>query len=352
MKTITVWFEGFSSFFKLENFYPLALIKKYYHVIITNKNPQYIFCSNFNNYTFCKYKGIRIFMDYECYYPNLNLIDYAFLACLDFEDQDRCCRWNPALISQYDKVILLERNFTKDDIQHKKRFCNFIYSHDNYHIRTEIFNKLNDYRHIDSAGDYKNNMNGWHPGSRADASPGSKNSSKYEFQKECKFTIAYENYPYPSYNTEKIFDAFIAGTIPIYFGDKNISSIYNPKAFINAMDYNSVDEVVKKVKQIDSDDELYLSMLNQPIFNDENYIKKMKEKLDAFILNIFEQDYDMAFRRPKCVLPVKENFELLTVTPYLQRNRNPFFINKLLYIVTHPSMLKKIIKDLRNKKCN
>ena len=35
-----------------------------------------------------------------------------------------------------------------------------------------------------------------------------------------KFNIAFENSSYPGYVTEKITDAFIANTIPIYWGDK------------------------------------------------------------------------------------------------------------------------------------
>ncbi len=34
------------------------------------------------------------------------------------------------------------------------------------------------------------------------------------------FNIAFENSSYPGYVTEKITDAFIANTIPIYWGDK------------------------------------------------------------------------------------------------------------------------------------
>lgn len=346
-KTITVWFEGFSRYFKIENFYPLNFIQQHFNVIITNDNPQYIFCSNFNNYSFCKYDGIRIFMDYECYYPNLNIVDYAFLSCLSFENRDRCFKWSPSLLAKGEKYNLFKRNYTQEDLKSKNRFCNYIYSHDNYNIRTEIFKKLDLYKHVDSAGDYQNNMKGWHPGCRADASPGSQNSIKYDFQKECKFTIAYENFAYPSYNTEKILDAFIAGTIPIYYGDKDISQIYNSKAFINAMDYDSVEEVVEVVKKIDTDDEVYLNMLNQPIFNDEKYYSNMKKELDSFILHIFDQDYDKAFRRPMCNLPEQENYDLLTVTPYLQRIRNQSFTYKLIRAICHPSKLIKKVKKAR-----
>ena len=344
MKTITVWFDGFPKFFKYENFYPLTLLKKHYNIIITDHKPQYVFCSNFNNYSFCKFDGIRIFMDYECYYPNLNLIDYAFLGALDLEDRDRCLRWNPAIMTLYEEEKLYNHNYTEEDVKKKKFFCNYIYSHDNYNIRTEIFKKLNAYRHVDSAGNYLNNMNGWHPGSRADASAGNKNFSKYEFLKDYKFTIAYENYQYPSYNTEKILDAFFVGSVPIYWGDKDICKIYNKNAFINAMDYDTVEEVVDVVRKIDSNNELYLNMLNQPIFNDENYIKKMKENLDFFILHIFEQDYNKAFRRPRFLLPEQENKELLAVTPYLQRKRKYPILYKLIHGISHPSIIIERLK--------
>ena len=42
-------------------------------------------------------------------------------------------------------------------------------------------------------------------------------SDKFAFQQKHKFSIAFENTSYCGYCTEKIVEAFVAGTIPIYW---------------------------------------------------------------------------------------------------------------------------------------
>ena len=44
-------------------------------------------------------------------------------------------------------------------------------------------------------------------------------SSKLKFQHRFRFTIAIENSESPGYATERLMDAFLEGTIPIYWGD-------------------------------------------------------------------------------------------------------------------------------------
>ncbi len=56
----------------------------------------------------------------------------------------------------------------------------------------------------------------------------------------------------PGYTTEKLFDCFKAGTVPIYWGNPEITRDVNPKAFINCNDYeNDFDAVIERVKEID-----------------------------------------------------------------------------------------------------
>ena len=61
--------------------------------------------------------------------------------------------------------------------------------------------------------------------------------------------------------------AYAANTLPIYYGNELIlEDGFNPKAFINCHDFNSVDEVVNEIMKIDSDDDLYIKMMSEPIF--------------------------------------------------------------------------------------
>ena len=90
------------------------------------------------------------------------------------------------------------------------------------------------------------------------------------------------------YCTEKIMDAFKTKTIPIYYGDKNIESEFNKDAFINCNNKKDIDKVIRKIKEIDNNDELYLKMINEKIFLKENHIENTKKELENFLINIIE----------------------------------------------------------------
>ena len=66
---------------------------------------------------------------------------------------------------------------------------------------------------------------------------GDKWAVKHQFLSEYKFTIAFENYVYPGYQTEKLYDAMLCKSLPIYCGDPNIGEVFNTKSFLNAADY-------------------------------------------------------------------------------------------------------------------
>ncbi len=78
---------------------------------------------------------------------------------------------------------------------------------------------------------------------------------KRQFLSPYKFTIAFENYAYPGYQTEKLYDAMQVNSIPIYCGDAHISEIFNTKSFLNAAEYinytyNGFVSSLEKVSQL------------------------------------------------------------------------------------------------------
>lgn len=59
-----------------------------------------------------------------------------------------------------------------------------------------------------------------------------------------KFNFCYENMKdVPGYITEKIFDSFSCGVVPIYWGWKGISSLIPEDAFIDASRFNSMEDI-------------------------------------------------------------------------------------------------------------
>lgn len=83
-----------------------------------------------------------------------------------------------------------------------------------------------------------------------------------------KFNICYENTKdLPGYVTEKIFDCFVAGCIPIYWGASNITDYVPKDCFIDRRDFSSFDELYTYIKNMtDKEYEQY-------ICNIKNYLK-------------------------------------------------------------------------------
>ena len=65
-----------------------------------------------------------------------------------------------------------------------------------------------------------------------------------------------------------MFHAKVAGTVPIYWGNESVNNDFNKKCFINLIDYESVDDMVEDIKQIDQDEDRYQSYVNEPLFVD------------------------------------------------------------------------------------
>lgn len=173
-------------------------------------------------------------------------------------------------------------------------FCDFIYSHPSSNsIRDDFFDKFSKYKHVESVGTYRNNNGG-------------KNVKNYtekkKFQERCKFSIACENVSLRGYTTEKIIHPFLSGSIPVYYGNPEVSQIFNEKAFVNCHNFASIDEVLEYVKYIDTHDDVYWEMLRQPIFVDPQLPYKMITGLRQYIIDVFSQNVEEAYRRPRFFL--------------------------------------------------
>jgi hypothetical protein len=89
-------------------------------------------------------------------------------------------------------------------------------------------------------------------------------SSKLEIAKEYRFVFAFENDLYPGYVTEKVFEAWATGAIPIYWGSDPEGYI-NPKAIINLADFANMEKFVEFIKEVNSNPVLWESIASQPL---------------------------------------------------------------------------------------
>ena len=130
------------------------------------------------------------------------------------------------------QILVKPANYRPEEIlAGKKFFCNFLYSH-RVPYREEFFKQLSKYKKVDAPGLSMNNIPGID-----DQYPGTVWERKRKFLAEYKFTIAFENYVYPGYQTEKLYDAMRADSLPIYCGDPQIGQVFNTNSFVFANGY-------------------------------------------------------------------------------------------------------------------
>src|SRR5262249_19232982 len=75
---------------------------------------------------------------------------------------------------------------------------------------------------------------------------------------------AFENESHPGYTTEKIYEAMLVNTLPIYWGDPRVAVDFNPRSFLNYHDFGSLEALIERVIEVDRNDELYCEYLSQP----------------------------------------------------------------------------------------
>lgn len=71
--------------------------------------------------------------------------------------------------------------------------------------------------------------------------------------KNYKFSVCYENMrDVKGYVTEKIFDCFAVGTIPIYWGASNITDYIPKECFIDRRDFESFEDILSYIRSMDA----------------------------------------------------------------------------------------------------
>lgn len=274
--------DGFEHVIGKDSYYYKELEKRY--DIELSDNPDYLLCSCFSG-EFLNYDCIKIVVLAENITPDFNLYDYA--TGFDFLTyEDRYVRIPNYVYYRDSFRMAAEKHLNTDEFfLNKKKFCNFVYSNTNSdRSRNDFYLALSEYKKVDAGGKIFNNIGG-------------RIQNKYEFQKDYKFSIAFENSQKEGYTTEKIVQAWQAGTIPIYWGNTRVIEEFNPKAFINVFDFDSYESCIEYIKKVDQNDELYLSIQKEPIFTEESLAKQYHDNPDMlidFLCEIFDKPIEEA----------------------------------------------------------
>jgi hypothetical protein len=90
--------------------------------------------------------------------------------------------------------------------------------------------------------------------------------NKLELLKNYKFNLCFENDLYPNYVTEKIFDAWYSGCIPIYWG-MDQANFLNIESFVAFDSYSGIEMLKNKVLRIINNDDAYSRTVSLPLLN-------------------------------------------------------------------------------------
>ena len=196
------------------------------------ENPDFLFYDVWGkNHSNRKYnKSVKIAVYSENCIPDLHFADYA-IGQAHIMYLNRYFKY-PVFITELNKFNVYNIKRIKK-ISTKKKFCIAVISNKrNYtYFRLNFIHKLNNYKKIDMGGRAFNNI-------------GKLVKDKIEFLSDYKFSISMENTEGDGYVSEKIIDSFIAGTIPIYYGDYMIDEYINNKAFILIKGEKDIDKKI------------------------------------------------------------------------------------------------------------
>ena len=282
MRKLRIYFEGFWPGMDMcDNFITRRLVENHYEFEI-DPDPDYLFCSSFSN-RHLRYKDcVKIYFTGENDVPDFNLFDYA-MAFHPISFGDRYLRF--PLYALYDGFErLVEKRFEASKVLDRK-FCNFVYSNSRWAdpFRDKFYRELSKYKKIDSGGRYLNNIGG-------------PVGDKMAFIQDYKFTIAFENSSQPGYTTENLLEPMVVNSLPIYWGNPEVSVDFNERSFVRVSDKRSMEAAIEEIIRLDTDDEYYLAKMSEAWLPTGKKPEDWFATLDNFLLHIVGQPLEEARR--------------------------------------------------------
>ena len=289
MEKIKVAFIDFWPEITQENIF-LPILRRYFDVEETSVNPDVVFHSIFGGMKETpKYNCKMILFLGENHRPSSFKTDYSISFDPHTEKNYRLPLWQVYLIIN----PMLKEKLFGPRINHKAfdNFCSFTVSNSGNSDRNNFFHHLNTYKKVKSYGRCMPN----------DLSliKASENrywrDAKYEFflKNTHKYAIAFENNSYPYYTTEKLMDAFLAGSMPIYRGDPKVKEDWNVNAFINAN--KGLDYALNKIKEMEYWEEgienSFSNRYTEPIFTPEQKERHLNNMNDfeTWLINVIKK---------------------------------------------------------------
>lgn len=118
-------------------------------------------------------------------------------------------------------------------------------------------------------------------------------SDKLDFTSKYAAALAFENLAKKSYITEKIYEAFIVNSVPIYWGADDIELEFNPNSYIrfDSTNQESVNQSMAEIFSLLSDkDRLHMMSSADPIteYRAEKYIRDGRQIFKDFVMKVVD----------------------------------------------------------------
>lgn len=226
------------------------------------------------NFTNLDYDAVKILICSENNVPNFDMYDYAVAGCnMEFGDRYLRVPWF-AFYPDFE-TMPCRITMSPEELLNRK-FCSFVVSNAEFGdpIRRIFFEKLSQYKQVDSGGLWRNNIGG-------------PVKDKLAFCRGYKFNIAFENSSFDGYTTEKIKDAYVAQTVPIYYGNPSIEKDFKPESMVRVSGVDDIDRAIEEIRRLDNDDAAYLKMVTADCAVES--AGEYRYRVESFLIQIFDQ---------------------------------------------------------------
>jgi hypothetical protein len=202
-------------------------------------------------------------------YP-VNLVEYQYAMTHHFSPDPRHHRL--PLYALYGDVnkLTTPKCFSAAPPVKQREFCCVLFGK-SYPFdetpREAFFHELCKYKKVHSAGRHLNNMDFVIPPEK-----------KAQFIQQYKFVLSFESCSLPGFTTEKVFEPLLMNTVPVYWGNSLVGRDFDTKAFVNCRDYENLDQVIERIIELDTNEEAYREVWNQPAYVDNTVNEFVKRE--------------------------------------------------------------------------
>jgi alpha(1,3/1,4) fucosyltransferase len=267
METLRIGFvDVWPEFHNDENIF-LPILKKHFNVEVTTVNPEVILHSTFGGMKEVqKYSCKKILFLGENHRAAQFKSDFSISFDPETETNYRLPLWQFFLLLRPE----LKESLFGQRVNHEKfdKWGSFTVSNPSNFFRNAFYDalRLDSSMQVFSYGRYKTNSFELQKASQGKYW----RDAKHEFflKNRHKYCICFENSSYPYYCTEKLMDAFLEGSLPVYWGDPKAFEDWNKDAFIHVGRIGQ-QAAIDQIRHMEKDENLFNEKYSQPVFTEE-----------------------------------------------------------------------------------